>query len=889
MGKFSFPGRKKQPPAVTVTAPAMSKAQKILGSTALNIDADFSTSKVSLAATERSITASYASIRANGAYRTQREFGDDSEILPRQFRSNARPATAAARQRTHDHAHEEDYDSFDEYGDLASDLTSVLRKRQSSSTLSSWYDKSKQPLSISQQTSSSAMAKGLPTKAQKMLDMDHTQSIGKAKKKPAKLDLSQIISRRSKKSQQKQTPPWEGPILGADQLVKSPSLVSPSSSTLSIRGRLTKRPTKESLRSMQSEPAKAAGPDRVQNHLDGLPNLYEHYEQMSFHQIMNQDLRASEEVDEEKPRQQTEPRPQKTHKAPTSKSASNLHLPPHEEHVISQYAKRTLPQTPQAALLIKAEASSPTDCAASVSSRHTRTSKASKRTDRSFQESDLQEKSVLSLSSDSEDEMYMDSSFSGPSSVPDYPASDSASLYDQRPATSRTSQSADNKRFSKASKSSQRTNHTTSSNFLTIPGGNMKPPNISARSSSLSGSSANTIQEGTIARSPSQMSCISNTSSVNTTMTWQSKSGLGLHQARAVTMQAAQGPSENELESDPEMERQRQQDAEEDDELGTSHIQYIPRDSTLNAGDQPTPPLSPSSVDFYIRSAHSSIDGQASHNRFMAVTRQEEMLLAALRHKRQIMREGNRNEPDDTADVDKQPLNIPKGHISKPSEATITESNFDLDFPAPPTRKAKTTAAESNFDFDFPAPPMCKDKTTVTADGTTVIDLRHGGPHGHLQVPTKPVPALPSSKKALLKAQKEFRSEGHERILLYLDDHPHGENGPIEESEPSPDLSDFMEFEAEESEDSGDVVSEVILYPSQTRRSFADRSASMRRPDPVKARFSRSPEQSIELGVPRPDSPISPDPVTTMQRRGTVNKKTARLSAVGPARWGYAD
>ncbi|KAL1835040.1 hypothetical protein VTK73DRAFT_6424 [Phialemonium thermophilum] len=46
----------------------------------------------------------------------------------------------------------------------------------------------------------------------------------------------------------------------------------------------------------------------------------------------------------------------------------------------------------------------PADCAASVSSRHTRTSKASKRTDMSLTDLDLQQTSVLSLSSDSEDD-----------------------------------------------------------------------------------------------------------------------------------------------------------------------------------------------------------------------------------------------------------------------------------------------------------------------------------------------------------------------------------------------------------------------------------------------------------------------------------------------------
>ncbi|KAF7553163.1 hypothetical protein G7Z17_g3810 [Cylindrodendrum hubeiense] len=864
MGKFSF-GRKKQPPQVTVTAPVASKAQKILGSSALNIDDDFSGSKVSLAGTERSVAASRASsIMASPRFvKPEREWGDESEVVPRHLRMNALP---------------EDGEDYDEYDDLASDMVSVLRKRQSSSTLVSWYDKSKQPLSISQQTSNSAMAKGLPSKAHRMLDMGHTQSNTKTKKKkPAKLDLSQLMSRKSKKNEQT---PWEGPILGTDQFVKSPSLLSPLTSP-SFR----RRPTKENLRAMQSEPVRPATTEtksRANNHLEGLPNLYEHYEQMSFHQVMNEKLNHKDE--DKETQQRPQPQTAKVHHLATSKSIQNIHLPYHDEQIVSQYAKRTLPQTPvtpqtQTSLMSKTDASSPTDCAASVSSRHTRTSKASKRTDHSFQESDLLEKSVLSLSSDSEDDMYMDSSFTGPSSVPDYPTSDAGSTFDPRPTTSRTSSSADNNnhRYSKASK---RGSPTASSNFLTIPNGNhIKPPVVSARSSSLSGSSSNTIQEGTAPRSPSQLSCISNSSSVNTMMTWQSKTGFGLQQARAITMQAAEGPDEDEADSESELEQEkdRMPEPESDVELSPPRATF-PRDSMAHAADQPTPPLSPSSVDFYISSAHSSVDGHgSSHNRFMAVTRQEEMLLAALRHKRQIMRESILSELEDNARGAES--RIPKGHYSKPSEATITESDFDL---------------------DFPAPPMCKDKTAVGANGTTVIDVRAGLAQTQLQ-PTSVInslpragPALPSSKKAVLKAQKEFpRNDHHDRILLYLDHPIQGDNGTIEEAEPSPDLSDFMEFEADESEDSGDVVSEVILYQSQSSHSSSrsGRSTSSKRHSDAVSRRQvpdLSPDRGGELDVPRPDSPISPSPMS-MPRRGTVNKKTARLSAVGPARWGYED
>ncbi|KAH7151801.1 hypothetical protein B0J13DRAFT_248831 [Dactylonectria estremocensis] len=882
MGKFSFTGRKKQPPQVTVTAPITSKAQKILGASALNIDDDFSGSKVSLAATERS-TAVNHSMSMFGSpkhVKPDREWGDESEVLPRHLRGTGIPE-------------DEDYD---EYDDLASDMVSVLRKRQSSSTLVSWYDKSKQPLSISQQTSNSAMAKGLPpnSKAHKMLDMGNTSNI-KSKKKPAKLDFSHLISRKSKKTN---PPPWQGgPMLSTDQFVNSPSPMSPLSSP-SIRGKLNKRPTKESLRSSPSEPVRPATTEanrRGNNHLDSLPNLYEHYEQMSFHQIINKELnhRGGESEESQRlPEKQPEPQPEKVHRLSQSKSASNLHLSYHDEQVVSQYARRILPQTPQTphtqTSLSKTDSSSPIDCAASVSSRHTRTSKASKRTDHSFQESDLLEKSVLSLSSDSEDDMYLESSFKGPASVPDYPTSDISSTFDHRPATSRTSASADNK-DNRYSKSSKRSSNAPSSNFLTIPSGNhVKPPVISARSSSLSGSSSNTIQEGTAPRCPSQLSCISNSSSVNTMMTWQSKTGFGLQQARAITMQAAQGPDEDDADSESEKEPESIQR-----KAKTSHFDVdvepsppramLPRESMPHTGDQPTPPLSPSSVDFYISSARSSVDGPSGHNRIMAVTRQEEMLLAALRHKRQVMRESILSELGDNARNAES--RMPKGHYSKPSEATITESNFD---------------------FDFPAPPMCKDKTTVAANGTTVIDLRASASQTRLQpvsmadFPPPAGPALPSSKKAVLKAQKELsRSDHQERILLYLDHPTRGDNGIVEEAEPSPDLSDFMEFETEEfdaaaeSEDSNDVVSQVILYPTQSSHSSSrsGRSAySKRRSNAVNRKQvpELSPDRANELDVPRPDSPISPSPIS-MPRRGTVNKKTARLSAVGPAQWGYED
>ncbi|KAM0223937.1 hypothetical protein ACHAQD_003016 [Fusarium lateritium] len=842
MGKFSFPSRKKQAPKVTVTAPPLSKAQKILGASALNIDApqpwdNFSSSKVNLAAPSATETAQAQPTQAHGApvrhERGMREWGDESEIVPRQFRVNGAPT--------------------DEYDEDVSDMTSVLRKRQSTSTLHSWYDKTKQPLSVSQQTSASAMAKGLPSKAERMLDMENSIAEAKLrKKKPAKLDLSHLMGR----SRNKRSPPqWDGPML--DQIVRSPSILSPTS-TPSLRGKLSRQPTKESLRSMNSEPNRPKTGEsnrRQQNPLNGLPNLYEHYEQMSFRSIIDDELGELDEQEKmlEKPKSKDshQPKPIVSHHSKHEQRP----IPPghHDEQIVSQYAKRILPQTPQSITASKPGQSSPTDCAASVSSRHTRTSKASKtsrRTSRSFQDSDLQEKSVLSLSSDSEEE-YVETSSKGPASIPEYATSDAGSSIDYRPSTARTCESADNS-SRRLSRSSKRT--TGSNNYLTIPNGHHRNPVVAPRSSSLSGSSTNTIQEGTAGPSPSRTSSISD-STANTTNTWESHSSFKLPQTKFVAVHPDPVSSDS---TDSDQDKGADSENEPEPELDfLPAMRYVPHESISTNADAPTPPLSPSSVDFCIRSAHSSIDGKGSHNRFMAVTRQEEMLLAALRHKRQTMRGSIQ------AELEKAPQ---KGHQSKPSEATITEETFD---------------------FDFPAPPTFKDKTTVTADGTTVIDLSHE------EYTTDSPKVSPSSKPSKKKTHNEPKSHNYdhhqgERILLYIDKGLAAEHS-IEDAEPSPDLSDFYDYEFEDESDESDVDSKVIMYAQQRRYSERKERQSVAKRQASRTRHHSPHPQgdSLEVGVPRPDSPISPDAMSTVAPK--VNKKMARLSAVGPAKWGMED
>lgn len=836
MRKFGFSGRKKQAPTVTVTAPHMSKTQKILGASAINIDNNFSSSTLDLAvpAPETSQTQTQTLNLNHGHGRVSpakhergtREWGDESEIIPRYFKNNGAPTDA----------HDED----------AFDMASILRKRQSSSTLHSWYDKTKQPLSVTQQTSASAMAKGMPSKAERMLDMENSIAEAKLKKKkPTKLDLSHLMGRRSKKNEQQ----WEGPML--DQITRSPSILSPSS-TPSLRGKLSRRPTKESLNSATSDtnrPKTDEGNRRPQNHLNGLPNLYEHYEQMSFRSIINDELDEPDEeervLEKSKSRDSHQPKPSRN----LRHSKSEQRIPPghHAEHIVSQYAKRNLPPPPPPTMAKKSDQSSLNDCAASVSSRHTRTSKASKRTSRSFQDADLQGKSVLSLSSDSEDDdAYTESSSKGQPSIPEYATSDTSSSIDFRPGTARTSESADNssKRLSRSSRQT-----TGSNNYLTIPNGHHRPPVVAPRSSSLSGSSTNTIQEGTAGPTPSRTSSLSN-SSVNTSNTGHSKT----IPSKVVALYPEHDtPDYPDYEEDKEGEDSENEPEPELDFLPA--MTYIPHGSISTTADAPTPPLSPSSVDFYIRSAHSSVDGKDGHNRFMAVTRQEEMLLSALRHKRQTMRGSVISEMDEKVSQ--------KGHRSKPSEATITEETMD---------------------FDFPAPPTFKNKTTVNAEGTTVIDLSHA---------EEPTTSARSSTKQVHNGQRSH-SQDHqqrERILLYIDKGLAAEHS-FDDSEPSPDLDDFYDynFDDDESASEEEIISEEA-YAQQRR--LSDRKG---RHSALKRSSSRNHQQSppaqrdtLEVGVPRPDSPISPDAMSTSAPR--VNKTMARLSAVGPppAKWGFED
>src|SRR5699024_8479088 len=127
-------------------------AHKLLGTT-LNVDTSTqwdaaSNSGISIAVSESTAShhPSERRARADTGAKARSQWGDESDTIPSHVQV---PPVPSGYNTMHDNQHEHS-DAPD------------LRKRQSNSTIMSYYDKSRVPLSISQQTSASAMAKGLP-------------------------------------------------------------------------------------------------------------------------------------------------------------------------------------------------------------------------------------------------------------------------------------------------------------------------------------------------------------------------------------------------------------------------------------------------------------------------------------------------------------------------------------------------------------------------------------------------------------------------------------------------------------------------------------------------------------------------------------------------------
>ncbi|KAI0433775.1 hypothetical protein F5Y09DRAFT_43909 [Xylaria sp. FL1042] len=648
--KFPVPGRsskKQQVQTVSATGP-LSKAQRILGADGINIGSSRlavdpgrswetgSTGGISISISESS--ASQATHDAGPEQEDGRKklWEEESAIIPRQIRSaHGSSQRGMATRRP-------PFTGGNESRDNITNMSSRGR-RLSSSTIDTHYDPSKMPLSISQQTSNSAMAKGLPTKINELLDMDGSLAGPQTakKKKPAKLDLSRLRP-KGQKDRTRNAPIAEA-ILGNNYAMRSPSFMaqtpgSPpmlSGSTVGDRQRTPRKLTKQ--QTMRQSPR-----SKGVTEASGLHQLYNHYEQMSF---QNEEL-SEEEVERGhlaaySKRGSTNPRPASTF---THSLIAPIPIPPPSVPATNWNHSRNNSHDSQMTASIAESSgglqvhSSRKDYAGSVSSRHTRTSKASP-SSKSLVESDRLQNSVLSLSDSSDDE----ASGPTPPAPTSYRESATHDVVSELPNPSKAQQSLNHlhgtagpRRFTPSLnqvdehlvvKSAPRTQTSRS------------PSSHTLRSSQ---SSMSTLTPGHLlsTSAPDPRLSSRSTDTVDT-LSSSHQPGYGVQEARAVafvplasTVEAASRVSLSESAHHLDKALLRQ-NSSATSRTGISH-----------SSDQPTPPLSPNSVEFYVpsreslqRQAMANGSSEAHNARLMAVTRQEEMLLAALRQKRAKMRE----------------------------------------------------------------------------------------------------------------------------------------------------------------------------------------------------------------------------------------------------------
>ncbi|GJN84105.1 hypothetical protein PLIIFM63780_007659 [Purpureocillium lilacinum] len=855
---FSMPGRKKSAPQLTLTEP-MSKAHRVLGATPLSIDTpphcdDNSSSGFSDANSgprsssfAGSWTREFDDTRALETARSDNGWGDESDIIPHPLRGGVG-----------------DYADGYDLGKSAD--SSMMRTSRSSSTIRSWYDRSKMPLAISQQTSSSAMAKGVPTKAERLLDVGDSHA-SRPKKKPGKLDLATLVPGP-------RFPPRRGSLphaqvdealLGPGYMTKSPAMLTPTTPTTR---RLQGHPARESLRSNGvnegSRPATEGSNQWAPNNaLSELPGLYDHYEQMSLRQIMKH-----------------EPTPEISLPTSTEQGAKAQSSSKRSSKTYDWLHQDPSPATPQTAMFTKPlEPSSPVNYAASVSSRHTRASKMSKTADQGLNVADLHQTSVLVLSSDSEDDNEdlasstttattaattttapkspIAVSIRRPSTVED----DLSSLDSSHPTSKRGRGSE-----KRSSKSSKRTSFAPSNTYIMVHDGK-------ERSKSLHTSSrANTPQGNTSQATSlsSRRASIASTYSGNSAVTWHSRSGY-VKEARAVTMHRARRPSIV--------------DSEHDEPQFDHNVFH--RESLSGSAHQLTPPLSPTSVDHRGRTAQSSNDVPASHSRIMAVTRQEELLLAALRQRQDSFRCNVLAQLQESHEEDEHDLPRPrrgshsdrrsKGHRSKTSQGTVTGPTFDFGFPAPPGfRNTRGGPVENKSD---------RHRSTSRGSSSRQSNGRRSAVTPSPEAHNYDVGAFaPAPGPRGIPRKGSAGSFGQvEEMSTYFDD-----------MEPSPDMSDIQDWDNALSAGSDDPIVDIPwpMHHQETASKHRNhgpsaglhcmpRRDSLIRPGGEPLAGVEEENSEADEDLPRPDSPISPDSFPAVPEKRMTRSNMVRLSAVG--------
>ncbi|KAI1491494.1 hypothetical protein F5X96DRAFT_668632 [Biscogniauxia mediterranea] len=861
--KFTFPvpGRSTKPPPqmpnLSIATP-LTKAQKILGTGTIGIDASpiskepgrswetGSNSGISISISES--TASHSTMdtgfgvtdedEASGTSRSRGMWEQESEIIPRQIAS-----THSHRARLKGLMDKKSSAAISgDYQDATTDDSSPPR-RGSNSTIWTHYEPSKMPLSISQQTSSSAMAKGPPpSKVNSLLNADGDYLNAK-KKKPGRLDFSMLRSRSRNRKDQSTSTLAPGPILGNNYITKSPSFISQSPlGSTSAYDLNQKPPRKASQKASSTLDVRAIGSSHSAGHQDtsGLQQLYDHYEKMSFGDGSAMDEEGEDEGDAHP--QYLEPRTY-------SPGASTPDLMPLSYPTVrdqgSQWKHSRTDTQDSRVTAIRSDTPNTLqmykkDYPTSVSSRHTRTSKASPST-RSIVESDRQQNSVLSLTdSESEDELLSSASVRSPP-------------YHENTSRDDLSISSDPRQFSTARRPTAPSHRTSSTRSSTY--GQLNEYLAIPRSSSLSQTTRSVPNTTSQPHQPSSSAIVSQhaqpaptqapdiRSSIRSAETVRSgssagdyrQSGYSIKEARAIALKplasTAEAASSVPVPGTPTS-------------LDFGHSTRNPShriSSNSHVSDQPTPPLSPNSVEFYMRSPESirkeSIASESSsvnNARFMAVTKQEEMLLAALRMKRAKMRETIISEDGEDGGRPASASSSLSGNRKVSAERhSITGLREGMDSRA----SSRSHALPSRNSMRDPSVERGNHRYSQQASyskGARITDTRPST--------TRSSPASKSRSSMLAAAPTSSpRSQPaskprHERILLYLDE-PVDHLNSIDTTEPSPDPSELMDSDQE--------------YLPGDRRSKAQTARSSI--SSIYAHYSSSNSRRAS-GQPRPDS-----------------------------------
>lgn len=300
----------------------------------------------------------------------------------------------------------------------------------------------------------------------------------------------------------------------------------------------------------------------------------------------------------------------------------------------------------------------------------------------------------------------------------------------------------------------------------------------------------------------------------------------------------------------------------------------------------------------------------------MAVTRQEEMLLAALRMKRARMRENIMTEPEGG------------------NESTSDESPTH-NLPLPPFRRDQPPLGRAP-DQPLPQPPKTRSSldrnalasrhaSRLTSASSNRLAPLHEMPQtitaGNGQQQRGPISARSAPVRLGTSPKQSAGELERGQILLYYD-RPAENMDDFDAAEPSPDLSDFMDYDDENSDDlplqtpsepepssssrsrklhrpprlslsvitQGNAAAQEMLVNTLARSTDSESLSSRSTPckphgEDVHVRIVEdaaddgAPDDEI-AGIPRPDSPISPAgplPIATPLPR----KKQVRLSAVG--------